>query len=155
MNEDERTTPLGLFNYAHSYWVCAATLERARLDITHKDAPVDYLYYHAIELYLKSYLRLSGHSLRQLRDLGHGIVKLYDAAVTNGLDDAEQNRNTIGWIPSNYLRSRYIQTGAFRRAFPQALWQLCGVLHWEIEPLMNKATGVTRTRIIPDKREPD
>jgi hypothetical protein len=67
MNDDERTTHLGLFNYAHSYWVCAATLEGKPLDITHKDAPVDYLYYHAVELYLKSYLRLKGHNLKQLR----------------------------------------------------------------------------------------
>ena len=55
-DEIERTTPLGLFNYARSYWRSAEYLHAAQLTLTHPTAPVSFLFYHAIELYLKDFL---------------------------------------------------------------------------------------------------
>jgi hypothetical protein len=65
MTDDDRTTPLGLFNYARSYWQSAVLLHDARARVTHPDAPVTLLLAHAIELYLKAFLRLRGLALRR------------------------------------------------------------------------------------------
>jgi hypothetical protein len=40
MSEDDRTTPLGLFNYARSYWQSGVLLHDARAKVTRPDAPV-------------------------------------------------------------------------------------------------------------------
>ena len=50
MNDDDRSTPLGLFNYARSYWQSGVLLHHARAKVTHPDAPVTLLLAHAIEL---------------------------------------------------------------------------------------------------------
>jgi hypothetical protein len=55
-DEIERTSPLGLFNYARSYWRSAEYLHAAKLKLTHPSAPATFLFYHAIELYLKAFL---------------------------------------------------------------------------------------------------
>ena len=60
MSDDDRSTPLGLFNYARSYWQSGVLLHHARAKTTHPDAPVTLLLAHAIELYLKAFLRLRG-----------------------------------------------------------------------------------------------
>ncbi len=149
IEEDARTNPMGLFNYAHSYWVSAVALQRASLDCTHKDAPVDYLYFHAIELYLKSFLRLRGMTLGQLKKIGHSLTKLHAAAIAEGLTDDEEDRQVVALIDQNYMRARYIETGPFSKASPGALWGVCRVFHDEIEPLINRERGVSRKRSIP------
>jgi hypothetical protein len=60
MSDRDRTTPLGLFNYARSYWQSAVYLHRPRVKVRHPDAPITLLLAHAIELYVKSFLRLQG-----------------------------------------------------------------------------------------------
>jgi hypothetical protein len=46
MTDDDRTTPLGLFNYARSYWQSAVLLHNARAKVTHPDAPITLLLAH-------------------------------------------------------------------------------------------------------------
>lgn len=149
MEEDERTNAMGLLSFAHSYWEAAVVLQNTPREAVHRDSPRDYLYYHAIELYLKAYLRLKGRSVAQLRKIGHGIDKLHAAAVEAGLTDDPEDRAVIACIGDNYLPSRYIRTGAFRRPTPEALWGVCRVLHGEIEPQINAAWKVARLRPIP------
>jgi hypothetical protein len=43
MSDDDRTTPLGLFNYARSYWQSGVLWHDARAKVTHRDAPVTIL----------------------------------------------------------------------------------------------------------------
>ena len=72
VSNDESTTAMGLFNYALSFWLSGAGLARAKPRIvTHPDAPVTMLLCQAIELYLKSFLRLKGRSVQELEDLRH------------------------------------------------------------------------------------
>jgi hypothetical protein len=40
MSEDDRTTPLGLFNYARSYWESGVLLHDARARVTHPTRPL-------------------------------------------------------------------------------------------------------------------
>ena len=63
LTPEERTPPIGLFNYARSYWRSAEQLRASKPDVTHPDAPISFLFYHAIELYLKAFLRSAGYDL--------------------------------------------------------------------------------------------
>ena len=67
ITEEDRTNELGLFNTAESYWKSAATLYDAKVKASHPMSPVRFLYYHAVELYLKAFLRGNGHSAKELR----------------------------------------------------------------------------------------
>src|SRR5262245_17970119 len=67
MSDDDRTTPFGLFNYARSYWQSAVHLHQAAVKVTHPDAPITLLLAHAIELYIKGFLRLQGLSAEDLK----------------------------------------------------------------------------------------
>ena len=67
MTEDERTTPMGMYNYGRSYHI--ASTELRKIDIkgsSHSHAPVAVLQFHTIELFLKSFLRLKGFAARKL-----------------------------------------------------------------------------------------
>jgi hypothetical protein len=80
--DDARSSPLGFFNLAESYWAAAVALENAGLRTTHPTSPISFLYYHAIELYLKAFLRTHGHSARELRgkNFGHRTCCLSEKA---------------------------------------------------------------------------
>ena len=77
MSDDDRTTPLGLFNYARSYWQSGVLLHDSRAKVTHPDAPVTLLLAHAIELYLKAFLRLRGLGIEEAKNsFGHALKSL-------------------------------------------------------------------------------
>ena len=153
LDDDKRTTAMGLFNFAHSYWCAAVVLQCTRMDATHPTSPRDYLYYHAIELYLKSYLRLQGFSVQKIVSIGHRHAKLYCTAVEAGLGAQRTYQDVMSRIPKNYLPSRYIKTGLYRVPSPDALWEVCRGLHDEIEPQVNAASGTHRIRVVPLLRD--
>ena len=132
ITEDDRTSAFGLFNYAISYWKSAFEQERLKIpDITHPGAPVDFMYVHAVELFLKSYLRLR-KSVQELRDVGHKLEDLKGACSDIFLDCDEKFEETIELISQNKINSfsRYIYTGA-RICYPQTIRfeELCAFLH--------------------------
>ena len=99
MSDDDRTTPLGLFNYARSYWQSGVRLHDGRAKVTHPDAPVSLLLAHAIELYLKAFLRLRGLGIDEVRNsFGHDFKKLVDEAGSRGLDLMNEDMD-IGRFP--------------------------------------------------------
>jgi len=59
--------PIGWFLFADSYLACADTLRRSPPADLRFDAPVRYLLFHAMELYLKAFLRLKGIGEDELR----------------------------------------------------------------------------------------
>jgi hypothetical protein len=69
IDEIERTTPLGFFNYARSYWRSAEYLHAAKLKPTHPSAPVTFLFCHAIESYLKAFLLSQKLPLKSLKSV--------------------------------------------------------------------------------------
>jgi len=81
---DDRTTALGLFNYARSYRSSGDYLLAAKLKLTHPSAPMSFLFYHAIELYLKAHLRSQNLSVVQLKKIGHNIKEL--SAAYKGIE---------------------------------------------------------------------
>jgi hypothetical protein len=74
IDDEERTNAVGLFNTARSYWRSAESLTGAALEITHPRAPITFLFCHALELYLKAYLRGTGHSVADLKQKRHRMI---------------------------------------------------------------------------------
>lgn len=112
--DEQRTTPIGLFNFAESYWQAAVALDKAKLTSTHPHSPVSFLYYHAIELYLKSFLRLHGHTPSELQQkFGHSTRRLKNRAAKLGLTFDDEDITVLSKMSKSdvLIRARYIQTG--------------------------------------------
>jgi hypothetical protein len=113
IDDDERTSALGLFNTARSYWRSAEHLNVANLEVTHPRAPVTFLFCHAIELYLKAYLRGAGKSVAELKQIGHRVANLAKAAIKAGLMIGPEQSEVLSHIDdaSVAIEARYIVTG--------------------------------------------
>lgn len=145
-NEVEtRTTPVGMFHYAHAYAASAMTLNEVDIDIIHADAPVRFLFSHAIELYLKAYLLLKGVTVEELRSraLGHNLKKLTSKAVKLGLSVSKEHKTWI-WLANEAILDRYIETGARTVLLPEGLSAICSNLHEQIGPAVYQDRGLTR-----------
>jgi len=140
---EERTTPFGLYTSAESYWQAAQALEEAKVRSVHPDYPIRFLYYHAIELYLKSYLRLKGHSVRDLSSMkkfGHDIKRLTDRAAELGIKFEAEDLYIFGIMGSTdaVIRSRYHKTAAFHWPTTDGLDRVCDRLHRPIRDAMRQ-----------------
>lgn len=147
--EEKRTTPLGLFNFAESYWAAARTLDDKKLKSTHPDSPVSFLYYHAIELYLKSFLRFHGHTVAELasRKFGHSSRRLKKRAEQLGLTFDDEDAEVLRLMSKTdaVIRSRYLRTGFFRWPAPEALDRTCRNLRTSIGTALRQ--GGTHVRL--------
>jgi hypothetical protein len=141
LTNDDRTTALGLFNYARSYRVSADYLLLAKLKVSHPHAPLTFLYYHAIELYLKAYLRSQGDTVAKLKSVSHNISKLAAEVQSRGLALDDEDKEVLSLIAEadNVIRSRYIQTGAFTRPEEEALSRTCAALEDSVAIEFKKA----------------
>jgi HEPN domain len=112
--ENERTNERALFNFADSYLASAKHLiefpppERLRFP-----APIDFLLYHAAELYLKSYLRQKGEDVDALRKLGHSHQRLGKKAARHGMNIPSEIYDIFAFLDETdaVIESRYILTG--------------------------------------------
>jgi hypothetical protein len=113
LSDDERTTALGLFNTARSYWRSAEHLNVSQVKVTHPQAPVTFLFCHAIELYLKAFLRGRGRSIKDLRKWGHNVATLAATAQADGLGLEAPSVETLSHISDAdvAIEARYIVTG--------------------------------------------
>ena len=92
----DRQPPLGFFNYAGSFLDAARHLALAadtgelRLRF---DAPIYFLYSHALELTLKAFLRAKGYSAQCLasREFGHKLGVLWRECIKEGLSTEPVN----------------------------------------------------------------
>lgn len=143
VTEHDRTSPLAFFNLAESYWTAAVALESAQLRATHRNSPISFLYYHAIELYLKAFLRAHGHSAKELRGkkFGHRTCCLSERAAGFGLhfDDEDLQVFSLMACTDAVIRSRYIETGYFCWPAPEALDRTCKSLRQSIGQALKKA----------------
>src|SRR5688500_16200658 len=109
---------VGWFNYAVSYLRAAQALQPLQLGTTHPHSPVEFLYYHSIELFLQAYLVLKGATVKELKSLNHGVVKIAEECASKGLALDAMDREVIGLIEhqGNLFKARYLKTGYFQRA---------------------------------------
>jgi hypothetical protein len=112
-DRNERTSAIGLFHYAESYRHAADRLHGSKAKSLAFDAPIRFLYYHSVELYLKSCLRASGLSVDEIRNrYGHNFVKLKNAADRLGVELDDEDGDVIRLVDgTNYWKARYIETG--------------------------------------------
>lgn len=136
-DEEQRVTPIGLFNYAESYRTAARALRRSKSPASHKDSPIRFLYYHTIELYLKAHLCLHGIHPYDLRTkFGHSAESLRKRAAELGLVFENEDLEVIQLMSETdvVIRSRYISTGYFQWPDIAALDRTCNSLRlsvWE------------------------
>jgi hypothetical protein len=119
---------------------------------THPDEPVNLLYYQAIELYLKAFLRLHGHTAKALasRKFGHDFGKLADSAAGSGLRLKAKDKLALRFLTDTDAISdaRYIKTGPFRRLSHDRLDQLCRSLRHRVGNAL-KAKGEPVRWVLP------
>jgi hypothetical protein len=132
LDKDERTTDVGLYHFARSYRAAADYLDPGppKSETTHPDAPRDFLYAHAIELYLKAFLRTQGMSVDELKKIGHDIPTLAQLVARYGVPIEPQ----IGFVlellnKDNVFGARYIVTGYYQRATTEGLRLAAERLH--------------------------
>jgi HEPN domain-containing protein len=113
--ENKRTNEVGLFNFADSFLVSAKHLidnppTRGRSRFKH---PIDFLLFHAAELYLKSYLREKGEDVEALRKLGHSHRRLCEKAASYGMNLPSEICDVFSFLDETdaVIESRYIRTG--------------------------------------------
>ena len=147
MTIENRTSSVGLYNYAHSYASSAEALSKLELRITHPSSPVYFLYYHSIELYLKSYLVACGVSTDELKKMGHRTRKLAEAVKSFGLNLRDEDEAIIDFMSETdaVIESRYIVTG-YKGSVPdfQPILDTCRYLHDQIGPKAYEGSGVSR-----------
>jgi hypothetical protein len=110
--------------------------------ITHPIAPVTLLLAHAIELYIKSYLRLQGLSAEDLKKkFGHDFRELLAEASSRGLlFDVEDKEVAAVLTEQESIRhSRYIETGSLRRPSLDALSRTCRSLDETVSTALKEA----------------
>ena len=142
MSDRDRTTPLGLFNYARSYWQSAVYLHRPKVKVTHPDAPITLLLAHAIELYIKSFLRLKGLGAKDLKtNFGHDFRRLVGEAQAHGLDLDDEDREVAKLLTEqeSIRRSRYVESGLYTRPSLRALSATCKSLDKSIAAALAEA----------------
>lgn len=142
-DEESRTTAMGLYNTACSYHLAARELEKLDLGGTHPAMPVRLLYFHTIELFLKSFLRLT-HSVAQLssRDFGHKLPALAKAAMDNKLFITKKDLAVIIVCDLDLVfGARYIKTGHY-------VWPHTGDLLAVCNNLRKRVRGKLRRRKI-------
>jgi HEPN domain-containing protein len=111
----DRHPPIGLYNYAASYHVAADLICDQGLKATHPESPAMFLYYHAIELYLKSFLRFHSVSAKSLQSIGHDYKRLLSRASKYGLVLGELEKEVLNTLDGEiWSRSRYLEIGFFR-----------------------------------------
>lgn len=149
LNDEERTTPIGLARYAYEY------IEAARLvdgDYADKHPgkqispiPAYFLAHHGIELTLKSYLRHKGLTVREIASMkyGHDLHACYRKAKELDLlasfkehpNDVSAMRMLVNLNHKHGLR--YINTGM--KHFPH--WSLVDPLAVRLHQAVAPAVG--------------
>jgi len=83
MNEEDRTTYLGLLRMSGEYIKAFEIIQQENETITFLFSIKFYLLAHSIELSLKAYLRYKGKTLGELKDLGHDLEDIYNKIKAN------------------------------------------------------------------------
>jgi len=140
-DDNARTTPLGLFNTAEAYRSSAAVLEQAKLRGGHADSPIRFLYFHAIELYLKALLRQE-HNVDAIKSsFGHSIRQLVPEAERLGLCVADEDREIFSLMMDTdaVIEARYVRTGAKTWPTLEGLNRTCASIREQVGKLLREA----------------
>lgn len=155
-DDNNRTTAVGLYHYAESYRDSADMLEAHPPEGLIFADPIRFLYFHAIELYLKAFLRSEGISVRALKQhpYGHDLAALHQACAERGLRLPEDAAAVFGFISAvDPMEARYIRTGATTRYEPEALRKFTGTIREAVANHLKERNFAIRWRNVSDVRE--
>jgi hypothetical protein len=141
-------TPLAWFLLAHAFLYDAAMLNKAaaaRRSGGHFESPVRFLYFHAIELFLKTYLRQRGfkEAVLKYKPYGHHLNVLATEAATQGLRVTRRVQMICDGSAAfdDPFEARYLRTGAKFKFPPNRLHEAARDLQTAVEQAL-KADGV-------------
>jgi hypothetical protein len=119
--------------------------------VTHPDAAITLLLAHAVELYIKAFLRLQGFSAEDLKtSFGHDFRKLVEEGQARGLhfDDEDKEVAAILTEQESIRRSRYIETGSYTRPSLRALSAICKSLDQSVAAALAQAGHRVRKEVL-------
>lgn len=124
--EAKGATPFGIFLLANDFLTAAETA-KANFRIR-SGGPVRLLCFHAIELFLKSYLRAQGQDVDTLRAFGHRLSDIAQSAASCGLDLPLHTQRELSRLTerSDYVRVRYMVIDTKDDIRPKAILTLAG-----------------------------
>lgn len=144
-DREARTTAVGLYHYGHSYHEAARALFLAKFRATHRDAPLTYLYFHAIELFLKAYLRAHGHTVDDLeRKFRHDIKRMSKRVTELGFEFHDEDLDVLSYMERTpvVINSRYISTGYFQRPSNEALERTATSIRFTTHAAVSQISGI-------------
>jgi hypothetical protein len=127
----DRYPQIGVFNFAACYRAAADLLAKQALKATHPGDPISFLYYHAIELYLKAFLRLQKVSMSKLRGIGRDFIALGVRSQHKELViDSKTNEISALLTESDaWGRARHLEVGMLAVPDIEELGRACQRLH--------------------------
>lgn len=159
MDDDERTTGMGLWTDAREMFDAAALVIAApQLEWS---SPSFYLLGHGLEVAFKAYLRSRGHSLKALRAIGHDLNKAMEEAAAHGLGEycslLPPDRAATALLSPYYMAKHfeYRVAGTRRLPPPEGLLDLGIRLMAAIRPLCEANVGIVRGRATASATEAD
>jgi len=156
MNDDNRTTAIGLARYAREFFDAALAADdkigrRPGYDIV-APPPVMFLVAHSIELTLKAYLRHLGLTVTDIVELKHDLNKAWRRASELGLRErmplTKDELETLCLISKLHSSTelRYIRTGYKTLPVFGPLQELCAKFLDNICPLVGYDHRLGETR---------
>jgi hypothetical protein len=124
-----------LFDQAEAYWLSAVALDATDVQSELASQPVRHLYYVAIELYLKAYLRLHGHTLDELDGkFRNDFRRIRRRCEAFGLKFAGSDKRTLEYFIHTpvCVRTKFSTTHYYSAPALSALNDLCCSLHERI-----------------------
>lgn len=140
-DDDERTITRGLYQFAESYRIRETSLVTQLPSVLKFDDPVRFLFFHAIEIYLKAVLRSSGASVLQVKTMGHNIQKLIYMTKRSGFAlpaDAEQGLVFFA-DQTAIVETRYLKPGYSNRPTLEGLRDLTDMVREEARRVLRLA----------------
>jgi HEPN domain-containing protein len=145
-DDNARTTSIGLFNLAEAYRLSARRLQAAPVKVGFAESPILFLYYHALELYLKALLRQK-HGVQTLSGyFGHKIQRLVEEAEALGLTVTDEDREVFSLMADTdaVIDARYLRTGHKRLPALEVLNRTSANVHNAVATLLRKADLMVR-----------
>ena len=151
---EENITAHGFFEYAYAFASSASALRKVGFDkidrknpITHREAPIRYGYRHAIELYLKAFLKMHDYKAKDLsnRPLGHDIGNLLKDCEENGLNVSDMQRVQLGLLGDS-TADRYIGHRGDHRQPIDALHDICIHLNDQMGDAVYRSANLLKRR---------
>lgn len=161
LDEIDREPPIGIFNFGGSFVDAGQHLARAtdKKELSLRfDAPVYFLYSHAIELTLKAFLRAKGYSAKRLasREFGHQLKVLWRECIEAGLSTQPNNDafiegviETLDPLATAY-EFRYFKVGIKQMPPLNELDLAIGRIRAAVEPIVRSVPLMPASRSLSD-----